>query len=637
MRLTELKNHERELHYFQLRIGAAAVAVLIAFGALFARFVYLQVVQRDYYRTKAEDNRISIVPVAPNRGLILDRNGVVLARNYSAYTLEIQTAKVADLERTINELSEVIDIQAKDRSRFRKLLVETRNAESLPIRTRLTDQEVAKFAANRYRFPGVEIKARLFRQYPFGELASHVIGYIGRINDKDQERLEELGVAANYRGTDFVGKSGIEGSYQNELHGTTGIEQVEIDAGGRGIRTLSRTPAQSGNDITLALDIKLQEIAETAFAGRRGALVAIEPSTGGVLALVSKPGYDPNLFVEGIDSQSWGELNNSLDRPLNNRAIAGLYPPGSTFKPYLALAALETGKRKTSQAISDPGYFDFGGRRFRDDKVGGHGTVDMYKSIVVSCDTYYYVLSNDMGIDAIARSLAPFGFGSRTGIDLDGESVGVLPSPEWKMKRFRRPEQQKWYAGETISIGIGQGYNSYTPVQMAQAMAAIATSGAVIKPHLVNYIDNQRTNSRRYLEPELLRRIPLKQENIEFIRQAMAGVNKEGTGARAFAGAQYTSGGKTGTSQVIAIKANEKYIEKNVQERHRDHSLFIVFAPLENPKIALAVIVENGGFGATAAAPIARAVLDYYLLGKSPDPAKKPAAAAAQDSEEESD
>ena len=623
MRLTELKNHERELYYFQLRIGAAGVAVLIAFGVLFARFAYLQVVQRDYYHTKAEDNRISIVPVAPNRGLILDRNGVVLARNYSAYTLEIQTAKVADVERTITELSEVVDIQPKDRSRFRKLLLETRNAESLPIRTRLTDEEVAKFAANRYRFPGVEIKARLFRQYPFGELASHVIGYIGRINHKDQEKLEELGVEANYRGTDFVGKSGIEGSYQSELHGTTGIEQVEIDAGGRGIRTLSRTPAQSGNDITLALDIKLQEIAENAFAGRRGALVAIEPATGGVLALVSKPGYDPNLFVEGIDPQSWAELNNSPDRPLNNRAIAGLYPPGSTFKPYLALAALETGKRRPSQSIFDPGFFDFGGRRFRDDKVGGHGTVDMYKSIGHSCDTYYYVLSNDMGIDLIARSIAPFGFGARTGIDLEGELMGVLPSPEWKQRRFKKPEQQKWYAGETISIGIGQGYNAYTPLQMALAMAAIANNGAVFKPHLANHIDNQRTSSRRYLEPELLRRIPFKDEHIEFIKQAMAGVNTEGTGTRAFAGAQYTSGGKTGTAQVIAIKANEKYIEKNVAERHRDHSLFIAFAPLDNPKIAVAVIVENGGFGATAAAPIARAVLDYYLLGKVPRPAKK--------------
>ncbi|MEO8203839.1 MAG: penicillin-binding protein 2 [Betaproteobacteria bacterium] len=618
MHLTELKNHERELHFFQLRIGAAGIAVLLAFGVLFARFVYLQVIQRDYYHTKAEDNRISIVPIPPNRGLILDRNGVVLARNYSAYTLEIMPAKVTDLESTINGLAEIVDIQPRDRSRYKKLLGELRNAESLPIRTRLTDEEVARFAANRYRFPGVEIKARLFRQYPFEAVASHVIGYIGRINDKDQERLAEQGEDANYRGTDFIGKMGLEGSYQGELHGTTGIEQVEIDAGGRGIRTLSRTPAQAGNDITLALDIKLQQVAESTFGDRRGALVALDPSTGGVLAFVSKPGFDPNLFVDGIDSQSWNELNTSLDRPLTNRAINGQYPPGSTFKPFLALAALESGKRKTSQTIFDPGFFDFGGRRFRDDKVGGHGTVDMYKSIVESCDTYYYLLSNDMGIDLIARSLAPFGFGSRTGIDLEGESAGILPSPEWKRKRFRKPEQQKWYAGETISIGIGQGYNSYTPLQLAQAMAAIANNGVLYKPHLVNYVDNQRTNTRRTIEPEVASRIPFKPENIEFIKRAMAGVNTAGTGARAFAGAQYTSGGKTGTAQVIAIKANEKYIEKNVHERHRDHSLFIAFAPLENPRIALAVIVENGGFGARAAAPIARAVIDYYLLGKTP-------------------
>ena len=622
MRLTELKNHERELYYFQLRIGAAGIAVLIAFGVLFARFVYLQVIQRDYYHTKAEDNRISIVPIPPNSGLILDRNGVVLARNYSAYTLEIMPAKTANLESTINGLAEVVEIQGRDRSRFKKLLAETRNAESLPIRTRLTDEEVARFAANRYRFPGVEIKARLFRQYPFEAIASHVIGYIGRINDKDQERLEDQGVEANYRGTDFIGKFGLEGSYQNELHGTTGIEQVEIDAGGRGIRTLSRTPALAGNDITLALDIKLQQIAETAFGERRGALVALDPTTGGVLAFVSKPGFDPNLFVEGIDPQSWAELNNSPDRPLTNRAINGQYPPGSTFKPYLALAALEMGKRRPGQTIFDPGYFDFGGRRFRDDKVGGHGTVDMYRSIVESCDTYYYILSNDMGIDAIARSLAPFGFGSRTGIDLEGESTGILPSPEWKRKRFRKPEQQKWYAGETISIGIGQGYNSYTPMQLAQAMATIANNGVVHKPHLVNFIDNQRTNTRRTIEPEVSSRTAFKPENIEFIKKAMAGVNISGTGAQAFAKAQYTSGGKTGTSQVIAIKANEKYNERNTLERHRDHSLFIAFAPLENPKIALAVIVENGGFGARAAAPIARAVLDYYLLGKAPETAK---------------
>jgi len=632
----ELKNHEKELYYFQLRVGFAGVAVLVAFALLFARFFQLQVVQHDTYAAKAEDNRISIVPIAPNRGLILDRNGVVLARNYSAYTLEIFPAKVKDVERTIQELGEVVEVQAKDRSRFRKLYAETRNAESLPIRTRLTDEEVARFAANRYRFPGVEIKARLFRQYPHGDLASHVIGYIGRINQKDQERLEELDVEANYRGTDFIGKAGLEASYQQELHGTTGMEQVEIDAAGRGIRTLARTPAQAGNNITLTLDIKLQEVAEAAFGDRRGALVAIEPSTGGVLAFVSKPGFDPNLFVDGIDPQSWAELNNSPDRPLNNRAIAGVYPPGSTFKPYLALAALESGKRTFKSAINDPGYFEFGGRRFRDSKPGGNGYVDMFKSIVVSSDTFYYQVANDMGIDAIAGFMAKFGFGARSGIDLDGEAVGVLPSPEWKQKRFHRPEQQKWYAGETISIGIGQGYNAYTPIQLAVALATLAADGDMYRPHLVSHIDNLRTGERRSIEPVLLRHVPLKAENLDFVKRAMASVNKEGTGARAFASALYTNGGKTGTAQVIGMKQNEKYDEKKVAERHRDHSLFIVFAPLESPKIALMVIVENGGFGARAAAPIARVVLDYYLLGKMPegDQPGAPKPAVDEDAEE---
>ena len=638
MRLGELKNHERELYYFQLRIGVAGVAVLVAFALLFARFFHLQVLQYDAYASKAEENRISIVPIAPNRGLILDRNGVVLARNYSAYTLEIFPAKVRDLERTIQELGDVVDVQAKDRSRFRKLHAEIRNAESLPIRTRLTDEEVARFAAHRYRFPGVEIKARLFRQYPFGDVASHVIGYIGRINQKDQEKLAELEVGANYRGTDYIGKGGLEASYQQELHGTTGFEQVEIDAGGRGIRTLARTPAQAGNNITLTLDIKLQEIAEAAFGERRGALVAIEPSSGGVLAFVSKPGFDPNLFVDGIDPASWTELNNSPDRPLTNRAISGIYPPGSTFKPFMAMAALELGKRHFKSAINDPGYFEFGGRRFRDSKAGGHGYVDLYKSIVVSSDTFYYQLANDMGIDAIAGFMGKFGFGSKSRIDLEGESIGVLPSPEWKQKRFRKPEQQKWYAGETVSIGIGQGYNAYTPIQIAVALATLAANGDMYRPRLVAHIDNLRTGERRQLEAALLRRIPLKPENVEFVKRAMAGVNKEGTGARSFGNAQYTSGGKTGTAQVIGMKQNEKYDEKKINERHRDHSLFIVFAPLESPKIALFAIVENGGFGARAAAPIARTVLDYYLLGKVPEGDQLGAAKpGATEEEEESD
>jgi penicillin-binding protein 2 len=633
----ELRNSERELQQFQLRIGIAGVAMLVAFGILLARFFFLQVVQHDHYRAKAEDNRISIVPIAPNRGLIIDRNGVVVARNYSGYTLEIFPRRVRSVEETIDQLSELIEITPRDRARFKRLAVETRNPESLPIRTRLSDEEVAKFAANRFRYEGVEIKARLFRQYPFGDVGSHVIGYMGRINQADQAALEQEGVDANYRGTDYIGKSGVEAAYERELHGTTGFEQVEIDAAGRGIRTLSHTPAVSGHNVLLTLDMQLQRVAENAFGSRRGALVALEPGTGAVLALVSKPGFDLNLFVDGIDPQAWTDLNNSPDRPLNNRAIAGVYPPGSTFKPFMALAALELGKRRPSSTIHDPGYFVFGDRRFRDSKPGGHGVVDLYKSIVVSSDTYYYMLANDLGIDAIAGFMKRLGLGSPTGIDLQGEAAGVLPSPEWKMKRFRRPEQQRWYPGETISIGIGQGYNAYTPIQLAQAMATLAANGEMYRPRVVGHIENPRTRERRSFEPELTSQVPLKREWVDFVKRAMGGVNKEGTGARAFAKAEYTSGGKTGTAQVIGMKQNEKYDEAKVAERHRDHSLFIAFAPLDKPIIALAVIVENGGFGARAAAPVSRTVLDYYLVGKLPPGLQEPTPEDEFDDGKESD
>jgi penicillin-binding protein 2 len=637
MGTAELRNSERELQQFQLRIGIAGIAMLVAFALLMSRFVFLQVLQHDHYRSKAEDNRISIVPIPPNRGLITDRNGVVVARNYSGYTLEIFPRRVRSVEATIDELSELIEITPRDRARFKRLTVETRNPESLPIRTRLSDEEVAKFAANRFRYDGVEIKARLFRQYPFGDVGSHVIGYMGRITQADQARLEEEGVEANYRGTDYIGKSGVEATYERELHGTTGFEQVEIDAAGRGIRTLSRTAAVSGENVVLTLDMRLQRVAENAFGARRGALVAIEPGSGAVLALVSKPGFDLNLFVDGIDPQHWAELNNSPDRPLNNRAIAGVYPPGSTFKPFMALAALELGKRTPRSTINDPGYFVFGDRRFRDSKPGGHGVVDLYKSIVVSSDTYYYMLANEMGIDAIAGFMKQLGLGQLTGIDLHGEAAGVLPSPEWKMKRFRRPEQQKWYPGETISIGIGQGYNAYTPIQLAKAMATLAANGAMYRPRVVGHVENPRTRERKTFEPELAARVPLRREWVEFVKRAMAGVNKEGTGARAFAKAEYTSGGKTGTAQVIAIKQNEKYDEAKVAERHRDHSLFIAFAPIDNPIIALAVIVENGGFGARAAAPISRTVLDYYLIGKLPPGLEEPTPEDEVEEDKESD
>ena len=616
-RHSRLDAPDRELERFRFRVGLAGFAVFVAFALLAARLFHLQVVQHDYYSTRAEDNRISLVPIVPNRGVILDRQGTVLARNYSAFTLEITPSRVEDLEATIDGLSKVIEVLPKDRKRFRRLLEESKTFESLPIRTRLSEEEVARFAANRYLFPGVEVKARLFRHYPEGAVGAHAIGYISRINKRDLEIIEESEQTNNYKGTDHIGKSGLEQKYEFQLHGETGYEQVEIDAGGRAVRSLSRTPPVPGNNLSLTLDIRLQEIAEKAFGDRRGALVAIEPATGGILALVSTPTFDPNLFVDGIRSDDWDQLNNSPDKPLLNRALNGAYPPGSTFKPFMALAALEIGKRTPGQAISDPGVFNFGGHQFRDDKKGGHGLVDMHKSIVVSCDTYYYLLANDMGIDAIARFMGQIGFGQRTGVDIEGESPGVLPSPEWKKRRFRRPEQQKWFAGETISIGIGQGYNSYTPIQLAQATAAIANNGIMYRPHLVKYITDSRTGEKTMIEPEPLRILPWKRQNIEVIKKAMVGVNISGTSARAFAGAGYTSAGKTGTSQVFSLKGAE-YKESRVKKELRDHALFIAYAPAEAPTIALAVLVENGGFGAQAAAPIARMVFDYYLLGKLP-------------------
>ncbi|SCY54347.1 peptidoglycan glycosyltransferase /cell elongation-specific peptidoglycan D,D-transpeptidase [Nitrosospira sp. Nl5] len=619
-RAVELRNHPRELHHFRLRLAIGAGFVLLLFLLLFTRFFYLQVSQQEHYHTLAEANRISISPIVPNRGLIFDRNGEILAHNYSAYTLEIVPNKVADLDALINELSSVVEIAARDRKRFKKLMDESKRFESLPIRTRLSDVEVARFAANRYRFPGVEIKARLFRQYPKGDIASHVVGYIGRINDKDLEQLEANEDLANYRGSQYMGKIGIEQSYEKELHGLTGFEEMETDAAGRVIRVISRTPPTSGNNLTLSLDIKLQEVAEKAFGERRGSLVAIDPATGDVLAFVSKPGFDPNLFVDGIDSENWDLLNNSIDRPLNNRALRGLYPPGSTFKPFMALAGLELKKRSAQNGINDPGYFSLPGstHRFRDWKAGGHGYVDLHKSLVISCDTYYYGLANDLGIDNIFNFISQFGLGKKTGIDIEGEVSGLLPSQEWKMRRYK----QKWYAGDTISVGIGQGYNLTTPLQLAFATAILASKGAAFRPHLVKQVHNNRNGTVREIVTQPLYTLDLNPDNLTHVRNALIDVTRPGgTAALAGAGAAYSFAGKTGTSQVIGMKQGEKYVESKIQERHRDHALFVAYAPAENPKIALSVLVENGGHGGATAAPIARLVMDYFLLGKLPEEA----------------
>jgi penicillin-binding protein 2 len=627
----EIRNLQRELHRFRGRLVVAGLFVTLLFLALLARFVYLQVVQHDYYETLAESNRISIVPVVPHRGMILDRNGEVLAANFSAYTLEITPARAGDLDPLIDRLAQVVEIAPKDRKRFRRLLDESKSFESLPIRHRLTDEEVARFSVNRFRFPGVEVKARLFRHYPHRELTSHVIGYIGRINDRDLANIEAKGWKSNYRGTDHIGKLGIEQSYEAELHGTTGSEQVEVDAGGRAVRTLSRNPPISGNDITLSLDLKLQRIAYEAFGDRRGALVAIDPRDGSVLALVSRPGYDPNLFVDGIDPQTWGELLNSPDRPMTNRALQGQYPPGSTFKPFMALAALELGKRTPQFTISDPGFFTLAGvaHQYRDWKKGGHGMVDLHKSLVISCDTYYYGLANDLGIDAIHNFIGQFGFGRRTGLDVEGEAQGILPSQAWKLRRFK----QKWYAGDTISVGIGQGYNVATPMQLAHATAILASNGQVHRPHLVKSIEDRRTGDVRRIGGEPARTLAFRRENLDRVHHALIDVTRPGgTAAAAGAGTDYVFAGKTGTAQVIGMKQGESYDERRVQERHRDHALFVAYAPADKPVIALAILVENGGHGGSAAAPIARTVFDFHLRGKKPG-GKTPTVTSPEDEE----
>ena len=606
-----------EVDRFRTRAVVAALFVLVAFGALALRLAWLQVVKHEELHERAESQRTALVPVTANRGLISDRNGIVIAENFSAYTLEINPRQVDSVARTIDTLAQVVDIQPRDRRRFKKLYDEFKGAESVPIRTRLTDEEVARFTAQRFRFPGVELRARLFRHYPLGGIGSHMIGHIGRISPADKERIESWPDAANYAGAEYIGKVGVEASYQHELHGITGVREVEITAGGRAVRTLSGTPPLAGNHLRLSIDIKLQEIIERVFGDRRGALIAIEPATGDVLAFVSLPTVDPNLFVDGIDPKVWDDLNSDPDKPLLNRALRGTYPIGSTYKPFLALAALELGKRTPHQVMHDPGYFMFGGRRFRDSNKVPLGPVDLHRSIVKSSDVYYYKLADDLGVDAIHDFMKPWGFGQITGIDIDGEMTGILPSTAWKEKRFK----QKWYPGETISIGIGQGYNSFTLLQLAHATATLANGGVVMKPHIVKSVEDPVSGAQRSTVPQEGYRIPVKPEHLKFVREAMVDVNISGTGRGAFQGAPYKTAGKTGTAQVIGIKVNEKYDADKVDERFRDHSFYIAFAPAgpgEKPTIALAALVENGGFGARAAAPIARAAFDYYLLGKLP-------------------
>ena len=616
--MTELRNVEAELSRFRSRVLVAGLAVLCAFSLLAARLVYLQVYRHADLSAQAENNRTAIMPIVPNGGLILDRNGIELASNYSAYTLEITPSKVADLEETIAELSKLVDIQLRDKRRFKRLREESKSFESLPIRTRLSDEEVARFAAQRYRFPGVDVKARLFRSYPYGELASHVVGYIGRINQAEKEAIEDREEDGNYRGTDYIGKLGVEQSFEAQLHGTTGVEQMETSAGGRAVRRLNSSPATPGNTVMLSLDIGLQKLVEDMFGSRRGAMVALDPRNGDVLAFVSKPTFDPNLFVDGIDQESWQALNESIDKPLLNRALRGTYPPGSTYKPFMGMAALQLGVRSAGTLINDPGFYMFGGRRFGSPENERGGIMDMHRAIVESSNVYFYSLANEMGAEAIHDFMEPLGFGQITGININGEVRGVLPNQAWKRRYFKRPEQQRWFSGETISLGIGQGYNSFTMLQLAQATAVLANNGVKYKPRLVIATQDPLKQVMNPLPAEPPVDLGYKPENVATIRKALIGVTQQGTATRVFAGASYLSGGKTGTAQAVSIGQKEKYNKARLEEHQRDHAVYMAFAPADNPKIALAVIVENAGWGAGVAAPIARRVFDYVLLGQYP-------------------
>lgn len=614
---------------FRRRIVYVGTFTIICLGCLFGRFISLQVVNHTRYLTESNDNRISVIPIPPERGTITDRNGVVLARNFATYTLEITPAKLTEsLQLTIADLSQILPITHKDVRRFYRDLQNGPRFRSVPLLLQMTDTQVARFAALGFRFPGVEIHARTFRQYPLGEAAAQVIGYIGRMslqdrdridaesnaNDADAEHFDPRREASNYSGTEYVGKDGIEQSYETQLHGMTGNEKVEVTAGGRLVRGLSRTPAKPGDDLKLSIDIGLQVAAQRAFSGRRGALVAIAPSTGEVLAFVSAPSFNPNLFVNGIDQEDWERLSQSPDRPLLDRPLRGTYSPGSTYKPFMALAALTLHARTRSWGMQDPGFYMLGGHKFRNDVITGQGWIDMYRSIVVSNDTYYFMLAHDLGVDAIAGFMTQWGFGRKTGIDIAGEATGVLPSTQWKMRAYKKPSQQRWYDGETVSLGIGQGYNSFTILQLAHAVATLANDGTITTPHLVREIDDPVRHTHTSVDAQPEGRTNVSKSDIEFVKNAMVGVVTEGLAKRVFAGAPYSVGAKTGTAQVVSIAANARYHANALPVELRDNSMFVAFAPADHPVIALALVVENGGWGAESAGPIARKMLDYYLI-----------------------
>lgn len=599
-----------------IRIVVASLFILLCFGVLIYRLWILQVERYQGLSERADRNRISLVPIPPRRGDVFDRNGMVLARSYRDYTIEITPRQVKNIDETIAQLQEIIPITPLDIRRFKHRLSGTSRFDSVMIRHNITDEEAALFAAHSYRFPGISLKARWVREYPQGESAAHLIGYVGRISERDQERLEEEGREGNYRGTDVIGKKGIEASYEQQLHGKTGWEEVEVSASGRPVRVLSRTDPVPGDNLRLSIDMGLQKMVGDIFNDpknpQRGALVAIDPKTGEVLAYVSAPSFDPNLFIDGIDVESWRQLADSEDSPLLDRPISGAFPIGSTYKPFVALAALTLGVRDAETRMPDPGYFEYGGQRFHNAGRAVYGSTNMHKALMVSSDTYFFSLGPILGVDDLHDFSQQFGFGKKTGIDLPGEKRGILPSKAWKKQAFKDPKKQTWYVGETISVTVGQGYNALTIMQLAQATSVLAADGVYMRPHIVNWLENPVTRKAEQVvtKPEYI--IPLKHAHLEVIKNAMVDVNRYGTGRRAFAGAPYLAAGKTGTAQVFSLRGS-RYNAQALNKRLHDHALYMGFAPANNPQVAVALIVENGGKGASVAAPIARKVFDYWL------------------------
>ncbi len=596
-----------------LRVWVAGLVAILGFAALGGRLWYLQVVRYEGLAARADKNRIAVMPIPPRRGEITDRNGIVLARNYRDYTIEVTPAQTSgDYEALLENLSELIYLSDGDRKRFLKNVKQNGRYRPILLRNNINEVEASWFASHAWKFPGVELRARWVREYPHGETAAHVLGFVGRLSEDDLVRLEEKGLTGNYRGTDSIGKKGVEKTWEETLHGSTGLEEVEVTATGRPVRSLSRIDPVPGANLRLSLDLGLQQAAEAEFEGKRGALVAIEPKSGEILSFVSAPSFDPNLFIDGIDVENWRKLNDSPDHPLINRPLYGTYPIGSTYKPFVALAGLELGKRSASERIYDPGFFELAGQRFRNAGGASYGHTDMHRAIVVSSDTYFYSLGPEIGVDALHDFNKQFGFGQLTGIDLDGERKGVLPSTDWKKSAYSDAQQQRWYTGETVSVAVGQGYNAFTLLQLAQATSVLANEGVYMKPHLVSQVQDSLSDEVEPTVTEPSHIIDLHPEHVKTIRDAMVDVSRKGTARASFADIPYDVAGKTGTAQMFSLRGGE-YQAESVHERLRDHALFIAYAPADDPQIALALIVENGGWGATAAAPIARRIFDYWL------------------------